>query len=68
MSLFIGALAFPDPGRVDEAKIGTLAGSLLSAVAGYAILRLAPPVPCSDEDLDEAGEIFACDLEEEQGR
>ena len=68
MSLFIGALAFTDPGRVDAAKIGTLAGSLLSAVAGYFILRLAPPVACSEEDLDEAGEIFACDLEEEQGR
>jgi len=67
MSLFIGALAFPgDPARIDEAKLGTLAGSLLSAVVGYLILRLAPPVPSSAEDVDEAGEIFAGDLEEEQ--
>jgi Na+:H+ antiporter, NhaA family len=43
MSLFIGALAFPgDPGRVEEAKLGILAGSFLSALGGYAVLRLAP--------------------------
>jgi NhaA family Na+:H+ antiporter len=43
MSLFIGALAFPaHPALVEEAKLGVLAGSLASAVAGFLVLRLAP--------------------------
>jgi Na+:H+ antiporter, NhaA family len=43
MSLFIGALAFPaHPELVEEAKLGVLAGSLASALAGYLVLRLAP--------------------------
>jgi len=43
MSLFIGALAFPgDPARVEEAKLGILLGSLVSALAGYVLLRFAP--------------------------
>jgi len=43
MSLFIGALAFPDrPDVVDETRIGVMVGSVLSMIAGYALLRLAP--------------------------
>jgi len=46
MSLFIGALAFPErPALAEEAKVGILAGSFLSALAGYLILRLAPARP-----------------------
>jgi NhaA family Na+:H+ antiporter len=42
MSLFIGALAFAnDPLLVEEAKLGVIAGSFLSALCGYALLRLA---------------------------
>jgi NhaA family Na+:H+ antiporter len=44
MSLFVGALAFPaDPALAEQARIGTLIGSFASALAGYALLRLAPP-------------------------
>ena len=40
MSLFIGGLAFADAARADEVKFGVLGGSLLSAIAGFAVLRL----------------------------
>ena len=44
MSLFIGGLAFPGrPDLVDAVKIGVLAGSLLSAVAGAALLAKRNP-------------------------
>ena len=43
MSLFIGALAFPDqPELSDATKIGVLMGSALSALAGFLVLSLAP--------------------------
>ncbi|GAB6195065.1 Na+/H+ antiporter NhaA [Lysobacter xanthus] len=46
MSLFIASLAYHDPLRYDEAVLGVLLGSLVSAVLGYAWLRpaLAKPV------------------------
>ncbi len=51
MSLFIGGLAFPgDAHMVEEAKIGILAGSLLSALGGFAVLRWAAPLPRSSAD------------------
>ena len=40
-SLFITGLAFADPVLVAQAKTGILAGSLLSGIAGFAVLRLA---------------------------
>jgi Na+:H+ antiporter, NhaA family len=50
MSLFIGELAFQGKDTVsvllrEEAKIGILMGSLLSAICGYLILRFAPLHP-----------------------
>jgi NhaA family Na+:H+ antiporter len=60
MSLFIGALAFPgSPEAVEMAKLGTLAGSLSSAIVGYAILRLIPLRPFNAEDAEDACEIFS---------
>jgi len=65
MSLFIGALAFPGvPENIEAAKLGTLAGSFLSAIAGWTLLRLTAPVVFSEEERDEAMEIFGEDLDE----
>jgi len=55
MSLFIGALAFPDyPLLVEEAKLGVLTGSLIAALVGYTILRFAPPLSQAGPALRQA--------------
>ena len=41
VSLFIGGLAFSDPLLLTEVKIGVLGGSIVSAIAGFALLRFA---------------------------
>jgi NhaA family Na+:H+ antiporter len=65
MSLFIAVLAFPTaPEEVEAAKLGILAGSLLSALLGFAVLRAVAPVEFSDEDREEAIEIFGEDQDE----
>ena len=43
MSLFIGMLAFPDPAQAASLRLGVLAGSVTSAVAGYAVLAASSP-------------------------
>ncbi|HYD36454.1 MAG TPA: Na+/H+ antiporter NhaA, partial [Allosphingosinicella sp.] len=51
MSLFIATLAFPGvdgAAAVEEAKIGILLGSLLSAIVGYLVLRFARPLRAAD--------------------
>ena len=55
MSLFIGELAFPGNGTLaqtlrDEAKIGILLGSLISAVLGYIVLRMTTTHPDMQDD------------------
>jgi NhaA family Na+:H+ antiporter len=45
MSLFIGMLAFSDPAHAAQLRLGVLAGSLLSAGAGYLVLRLTVAGP-----------------------
>ncbi|NJC04984.1 NhaA family Na+:H+ antiporter [Sphingomonas kaistensis] len=65
MSLFIGELAFDEYMLVEEAKIGTLLGSILSGIAGYIVLALAKPIGESERDRDEAAEIFGEDADED---
>ena len=50
MSLFIGALAFPDQELLARAKFGILAGSLFAGIAGSLIL-LRGGRPVADPDL-----------------
>ncbi|MFM9937965.1 MAG: Na+/H+ antiporter NhaA [Hyphomicrobiaceae bacterium] len=45
MSLFIGTLAFPDGGQAAHVRLGVLVGSILSALAGAAVLMTAPAAP-----------------------
>jgi Na+:H+ antiporter, NhaA family len=45
MSLFIGNLAFPDPAHLSQVKIGVLTGSVISALAGYILLRFGARRP-----------------------
>ena len=67
MSLFIGALAFPaSPEAVEAAKLGTLAGSFLSAIAGWTVLRLSAPLVWSEEEREEAMEIFGEDQDDQE--
>lgn len=61
MSLFIGGLAFPDPLLVEEAKLGTLAGSVVAALLGYALLRVAPLAADHDREEAEQAEEIARD-------
>ncbi|MCW2245530.1 NhaA family Na+:H+ antiporter [Azospirillum fermentarium] len=42
MSLFIGNLAFSSPEYAVEVRLGVLAGSIASALAGYLVLATAP--------------------------
>lgn len=56
MSLFIGELAFPGVGTLaielrEEAKIGILGGSVISAILGYTILRMTTEHPAADAKL-----------------
>jgi NhaA family Na+:H+ antiporter len=43
MSLFIGMLAFSEPTHAAQLRLGVLSGSLLSALAGFAVLRFSAP-------------------------
>ena len=54
MSLFIGGLAFPNtPLLIEEAKIGILTGSAISAVLGFIVLRMT--TTHTAEECDDQG-------------
>lgn len=59
MSLFIGELAFPDNRLlIEEAKIGILCGSAISAILGFIVLRLTtthPDADCDDQGIQPRG-------------
>lgn len=60
MSLFIGGLAFEHTGGDAETyllthRMGILAGSLIAGIAGYLILKLAPPVADMQECVTDPG-------------
>ncbi len=65
MSLFIGGLAFPGEALlIEEAKIGILMGSILSAIVGFAVLRFAPLHPqhnieevLQDREIEADGDV-----------
>ncbi len=63
MSLFIGTLAFSDPEHASAVRIGVLTGSILSALAGYAVLRYAisdranAPSTSESESLDDTAPL-----------
>ncbi len=48
MSIFIGLLSFPSDLMQAETKIGVLAGSVLSAVCGYLLLRVVSKPKCPE--------------------
>lgn len=51
VALFVAGLAFEgDPALTDSAKIGILAGSLVSGILGYTLLRSSPPAPAADDE------------------
>ena len=65
MSLFIGALAWPgQPDLVDAAKVGTLAGSLLAAIAGFLVLRFANLTEGAKKDEAEARRLWAAEQDD----
>jgi len=53
MSLFIGGLAFEQTGinQIFDERVGILAGSLVSACLGYAVLRLVSVTPSDNTDV-----------------
>nr|WP_253279950.1 Na+/H+ antiporter NhaA [Phaeobacter sp. 11ANDIMAR09] len=47
MSLFIGSLAFGNDDTMNAVRLGVVAGSVLSGLLGFAVLRTAAPRPAA---------------------
>jgi NhaA family Na+:H+ antiporter len=52
MALFIANLAFPASALLDQAKIGVLSGSVVSALLGVVWLMFATQKPALDPQAD----------------
>ncbi|TKB42744.1 MAG: Na(+)/H(+) antiporter NhaA, partial [Mesorhizobium sp.] len=53
MSLFIGLLAFANDAALQDAvKVGILAGSLIAALVGAAVLLMAPARGGAEEEVE----------------
>jgi NhaA family Na+:H+ antiporter len=48
VALFVASLSFADPGLADAAKVGILAGSAVSGICGYLLLRRLPPLESTE--------------------
>jgi Na+:H+ antiporter, NhaA family len=57
MSLFLGGLAFEDPAQAAPLRLGVLIGSIGSAVAGFAVLRLAAHKRSAAEAIEPKGTL-----------
>ncbi|SOB99313.1 sodium/proton antiporter (NhaA family) [Rhodobacter sp. JA431] len=54
MSLFIGSLNFEEDAQMNAVRLGVLAGSLISALIGFFVLRFAPLTKEAKEEIAEA--------------
>ncbi|WP_090055371.1 Na+/H+ antiporter NhaA [Celeribacter neptunius] len=64
MSLFIGGLSFDDAFHMNEVRIGVLSGSVLSAIIGFAVLKLAPAAEGHKAEKIEEADITAAEVQE----
>ena len=59
MSLFIGTLSFDDASLMNSVRLGVLAGSAISAVVGFTVLKLASKDRDPEADAEEEEELVA---------
>ena len=59
MSLFIGTLSFDDATLMNSVRLGVLTGSVISAVVGFTVLKLASKDRDPEADAEEEEELVA---------